>query len=438
MSCLVAKNRELFPKKLALVLPETTLSYEELDTYIETKKEYLQRKGIGAGDLIATYLPSSVELLALFFAAWRLKASLCPLNLRLPPQGVQASLLQLSPKLFFSPTATTPYPGKTTLFSSLALFTSGSTAQPKICVHTLESLLASASHYPLLELSSSSRYLLSLPLYHVSGIGILLRTFLAGATLSLDPKDPLITHLSLVPNQLQQSYENYPHLQSILVGGAPPAHLPPHLPIYLTYGLTETASWVLLQKNPKKIDGRYYLGFPLPSFQLHTTQEQELLVEGPSLFSGYVQNSLLQKAPIPFPTKDLVHFDPLHGYAIEGRKDFQFISGGENIQPEEIERELLQIPGIAEALVLAKKDPKYGQVPLALLVRGEKAPPSLEEIGRLLQEKLPKYKVPKELHYVDALPKVGMKLDRQKAMELLVDGMSYVVRTLGSIVTNPR
>jgi O-succinylbenzoic acid--CoA ligase len=96
---------------------------------------------------------------------------------------------------------------------------------------------------------------------------------------------------------------------------------------------------------------------------------------------------------------------------IDGRKDWMFISGGENIQPEEIERELLLIPEVLEAVVIGKNDPEFGKRPVAF-VRAEKTF-DFKRMQTVLCNKLPKYKIPIELHLIDELPKRNdFKVDR--------------------------
>jgi O-succinylbenzoic acid--CoA ligase len=295
---------------------------------------------------------------------------------------------------------------------ALFLRTSGSTAEPKLAVLSLANLLANAKGaLSILDLKPNDRWLLNLPLFHVSGIGILMRCILAQATIAADEKDVQITHLSCVPTQLYRASPVYKNLRCLLLGGAPIHSYPNHLPVIVTYGLTEMGSMVLAKEKP--ING--YLGFALPNRDLKLNKDGEILVRGSCLFQGYWQDGKIQKPDDWFATKDIGTFDPIHGIKISGRKDWQFISGGENIQPEEIEKFLLTIPGIEEAAVLPYKDLEFGARPVAFII-GAVNP---ETIKKKLSKHLPKYKIPKNFLFLKTMPTKGLKIDRAALFNFL-------------------
>lgn len=348
------------PHQIAILSKERTLTFAELDQYVDA---------LPPQPLIASE-PTSIHLVAKFFAAWRRGASLFPINPRIPaPPSVSAP----------------PH--------SLLLFTSGSTATPKIAVLSLDNLLANArGALVALDLKPNDQWRLTLPLYHVGGIGIIIRCILARATIVLDDS-PHITHLSCVPTQLYRATPIYKHLRCLLVGGAPIPHYP--FPISTTYGLTEMGSMVTLN------------GHLLPNREMKLAPDGEILVRGPCLFQGYLGHP---KTTDWFATGDIGHIGD-GKLIIDGRKDWMFISGGENIQPEEIERELLLIPEVLEAVVVGKNDPEFGKRPVAF-VRAEKTF-DLKRMQAVLSNKLPKYKIPIELHIIDELPKRNdFKVDR--------------------------
>lgn len=317
----------------------------------------------------------TVETIALFFALWRRDRVACPLSPRLPPQALADAIKQLDPN---QPFAT-------------LLFTSGTSNRPKIAAHSRDNHLQSAlGAIPLLNLSENSRYLLNLPLNHVGGLAILWRTFVAGATLVLSP-DLQPTHASLVPTQLYRSLDA-PYLRSLqclLIGGAPMTKRIEGLPLFQSYGMTETSSMIVFQK--KLINGA----------ELKIAQNGEILVRGPMLFQGYFDQRTGVNLPLTedgwFATRDLGRLHPDGKLEILGRLDRQFISGGENIQPEEIEAALLSLPGISMARVQPKADPEFGHLPIAYLTTTL----SPSEIDTRLREKLPGYKIPREYHLTE-------------------------------------
>ena len=394
------------PHQLALTDGNFSLSFSQLDAQTDEMKQRLQSAGIQEGSLIASHCPTDSRLISLFFAAWRLKASICPLSLYFPPAQISTYLSRLSPQLFIPSWDAWQKTNVPTLpiHSSLFLFTSGSMALPKIAVLPLQNLIANA--FPLIQilaLQPNDRWLLSLPLYHVGGISILIRSILARAAIALNPQDPHITHLSWVPTQLYRSTPIYKKLKCLLLGGAPTPKISSALPISISYGLTEMSS--LVTCNQKILKNR----------EVSLAPDGEILVRGPCLFQGYWRDSNLEKpfdANGWFKTGDLGKQSSSEDLYIQGRKDWQFISGGENIQPEEIENALLSIEEILEAAVLPKPDPEFGARPVAF-VKTSNPHFNLERMEKILLDQLPKYKIPTTLFLVDEMPKAGMKIDKK-------------------------
>ncbi len=384
----------------------------------------LSQSGIQPGDLIAISHPKEERLIALFFAAWRLHAAICPLSLRLPPLQLNEHLSRLNPSLYLSSFDPFP-PAKRTsqpIPADLLLFTSGSTGTPKIAALTLASLIANAEAVCMaLDLQPQDRWLLSLPLFHIGGIGLMLRCILAQATILLDEKNPDITHISYVPTQLYRSTPVYKKLRCVLLGGAPIHSSPPYLPIYASYGLTEMGSLVTARFQPPEKNDQYHLGPPLKGREVRLASDGEIEVRGACLFQGYWEKGILSPALNEegwFATGDLGILCPQDGLAITGRKDWQFISGGENIQPEEIEQALLTLPEIVEAVVVPLADREFGKRPAAC-VRTNDPAFNLSRMQTKLRDRLPKYKIPIALLILNDIPKNGLKVDRKKVLAML-------------------
>ena len=290
---------------------------------------------------------------------------------------------------------------------STYLMTSGSSGLPKIAAHTLSQHLYSAfglnTH---LTFGPTDQWLLSLPLYHVSGLGILFRCFFAGATLLIPgPGTPLkysITalqpsHLSLVPQQLKQIDHldgiTKQRIRAILLGGsACPETLLTQatqkgLPVLKSYGMTEMSATISCNSSPTQSSGTC-----LPYRELAITTDGEIAVRGKSLFAGYLEKDYLS-LPLTydgwFLTGDNGRIEDNHLY-VDGRRDAMIISGGENIQPEEIETVLLGIPEIEQVCVVGVSDPEFGQRPVAFIA------PMLPQADliKVLEKTLPKYKWP--------------------------------------------
>ena len=267
------------------------------------------------------------------------------------------------------------------------IFTSGSSASPKAVLlsygNHYYNALGSSVNLPVLP---GDRWLLSLPLWHVGGLGILFRCLLGGgavvvsdssASLTNQVVNDRITHLSLVPTQLRRLLDD-PHrsaasstLKAILLGGSPiPAALLSdavnnQLPIYLTYGLTEMASQVATGCSDHPRSPRV-----LPHRELQIAADGEIVVRGETLFKGYIEDGSIVRPLDPdgwFRTGDLGSLDSDGGLTVLGRKDNMFVSGGENVQPEQIEHALMAIDGIFDALVVPVEDREYGHRPVAFI-----------------------------------------------------------------------
>lgn len=329
-------------------------------------------------------------------------AIFCPINHKLPANVIAAQLERLQPKWILastgwekrvSPPANLPP-------SSFLLFTSGSTGTPKIASIPLSSFQNNArSANAVCDLRPNDGWRLSLPLYHVSGLSIVFRCLAAGAKIILDDRDRSVTHLSAVPAQLFTASPIYPNLRCLLLGGGPICTVPMRWPSLISYGLTETASLVLAGSTPDSL-------WPVLGKQIKLSEEGEVLIKGDSLFAGYWDGHTVH-APLDeegwFATKDLACFDPQKGYRIVGRKDRQFISGGENIQPEEIEQALLKLEGLIAAIVGPKKDEQYGMRPIAF-VKIQSGKIDRGKIQKALSNVLPRYKIPTDFFPLEEPP----------------------------------
>jgi O-succinylbenzoic acid--CoA ligase len=389
-------------KALALCLGEKELTYGQLSALVSKIQDQYALDQIPKKRPVAFLATKSAETIALFFALWRERLIAVPLSPKLPEHGI-AEALQATGAMLVSRGH-----GKKGAFIqatlapnalSTLLFTSGTTQKPKIAAHTFSNHLESAkAANKLLEIRAGDRYLLSLPLNHVGGIAAMVRAFVAGAALVENAP----THLSLVPTQLQRLLLNkqLPKTGRVfLIGGAPlsqellAAVLEQHLPIYQSYGMTETSSLIALQL-PHTPLMQIVEGAELK------IEEGEIYVRGKQLFQGYFSaQSGKTHLDLPlvdgwFATGDLGTLSPEGRLVWQGRKDRKFKSGGETIQPEELEALLLKIPGIIEAYIRPVAHEEFGLCPKALVLCNEAL--DLHEIERELRKQLPGYKIPKQ------------------------------------------
>lgn len=418
-SCPIAHHASLHPNKIAIEQDVRVLSYSQTETEVQRIQYYLIK--LLKPCRIGIIAHSSIDTILVYFAALREGFSVCLISPKDPPQLVQEKIQELELSAIFTKApSVNQIPSLAHTVTHIMedstityLYTSGSSAKPKIACLSYANLTYSAlGLLDILQLTSNSRYLLSLPLNHVSGLSILFRVFLSGATVVI-PKHPYelssvlikacISHLSLVSTQylhLLKTLNTLPQtLKNILLGGSSFSHSPLQegidrgIPICLSYGLTEMSSTVCCNPLLKTKDPSH-TGYLLPYRKLKLNEDGEILVAGETLFQGYydINTKTIVQQKGWFSTNDLGKF---HASALKlhGRKDRLIISGGENIQPEEIELALLNIAEIKNALVLPFTHKTFGQQVVAIIDADKDLPHDL--LTHYLEKTLPKYKIPK-------------------------------------------
>ncbi len=438
------------PNDPALVTLGRTLSYRTLDRVVTATAAHLRAIGVDPGMKVALHLPRSWQTVVLLMAIIRAKAVACPLSTRWPAERVADHLQRIDSVLLITDdhdaTAAAEDVGAVLTASAVLLtgrskrrtvtwplavnqpativFTSGSSGTPKAALHTIGNHYFSAEgSNQNIALARGDRWLLSLPLYHVGGLAILFRCWLAGATAviadqSLSIAEALhvhrITHASMVSTQLRRLVDGSrlgaarSTLNAVLLGGGPipeglleVAHAE-GLPLHTTYGMTETSSQVTTTPPDATLDQLKTAGRRLPHRALRISEEQEILVQGRTLFQGYVTGSTVHDpcdADGWLHTGDLGRLDSEDYLHVTGRKDNQFISGGENIQPEVIERALVQLKGIRRAVVVPISDAEFGWRPVAFVEPtrdGDGLP--LGEWRQRLGAALPRFMIPKRFY----------------------------------------
>ncbi len=381
----------------------------------------------------------------LFWACWREQIVCCPVNPAFPVARQQALQQQVhAPHCWPSSGLQFDFSQEITVSDDCQLdeeqlsnliFTSGSSGSPKIVAHRLGNHLANAQG-SIVPITTSDGWLLSLPLFHVGGLAILFRCFLAGACVVLpDPERSLaellqqapVTHLSLVPTQLyrllQQADFHFSatRVHHLLLGGAPlPESLiadcrEQQLIPWVSYGLSEMASQVCTTLAGKAgLVGKALAGREV------TIKNSEICVRGDTLFAGYYQPDGSLLLPLDdegwFHTGDAGYWQD-ESLGISGRIDNQFISGGENIQPEQIEQQLLQHPAVAQAIVVPVPDAEWG-MRCACFIDWQQSAISFTELTNWLRQYLPTYMLPKQWLSWPELPAGQLKIQRAEFKRL--------------------
>jgi O-succinylbenzoic acid--CoA ligase len=156
----------------------------------------------------------------------------------------------------------------------------------------------------------------------------------------------------------------------------------------------------------------------LPNREISISERGEILVRGETLFAGYAEGEELDR-PLDaggwFHTRDLGELDEEGYLRVGGRMDNLFISGGENIQPEEVEEALYRLEGVDEAVVVPVPDEEFGARPVAFVRMDDGEP---RDLARELEPVLPRFKIPISFQPWPESARRGMKVDRVSLSEL--------------------
>jgi O-succinylbenzoic acid--CoA ligase len=320
---------------------------------------------------------------------------------------------------------------------AVVLATSGSTGLPKGAELTAAALTASATaSLARLGAAPGERWLCCLPVHHISGLGVLVRSLLAGSMpVVTDRADVGVVvreaaqpdtgqgcqYISLVPTQLRRLLDGGAPLsgfRGILLGGAavPTGMLDEAAAagarVVTTYGMTETCG------------GCVYDGVPLDGVQVATGADSRIKISGAVLFSRYRLAPELTRAAFRdgwFVTSDLGEL-AAGRLAVRGRADDVIISGGEKVVAGEVEHVLRGCPGVRDAVVVGTPDPDWGELVTVIVVAADLAdPPRLEEIRDYVRDRLPRYAAPRSMVLVDKLPMLPSgKPDRQVIRDIAI------------------
>lgn len=331
--------------------------------------------------------------------------------------GVHAGLLRGSPVAILDPRrpASGPAAAAARPEAALTVFTSGTTGEPRPVGLRASMIEAQArGTWEALGLGDDERWLCPLPLSHVGGLMVVLRSAVHGTTAVLRPVDALpgCTLVSLVPTQLSRLLDAGiappSSLRAVLLGGAgAPRPLLERAaaagwPVAQTYGLTQACSSVTISE-PGDVDTQ---GAPLPGIEVRIAPDGEIVVSGPTVAGGG-----------PLRTGDLGALDAWGRLVVTGRKADTIVTGGENVAPAQVEAVLLEHPDVADAAVFGRADPEWGEAVHARVVsRDRAAPPDPAVLRAFARERLPGFATPKSIELVAGpLPRnAGGKLLRRE------------------------
>jgi len=415
MTAWLAHQARHHGKAAALVQGAERVSYADLARRAARHAAVLAEIGVRRGDHVFVQTRTTLNSATWLHAVVWLGAALVPLDPELPRARTRQLVRQLEPTALIATNAAalgSEIAGACPIFdadsaarSSLApvdpapydparratvMLTSGSTCEPRAVPLTLENHRASALAIARrLNIGSSDQWLLCLPLNHIGGLAVLVRSVITGSTVCFQPNfDPAVilgeladqphTLTSMVPAMLQrlmahQAGRVSTRLRVLLVGGAPasPALLRDARgngwPVVPTWGMTEACSQVatLSPDEAGQVDFEAQPGIagrPLPGVEVRIGSSGTLQIRGPMVFSGYLPDGRAgPDADGWFATGDTGKFMPDGSLAITGRVDDVIISGGVNVNLEAVRRRLAGCPLIGDIALVALEDPDWGQ-----------------------------------------------------------------------------
>jgi long-chain acyl-CoA synthetase len=473
------------PHSAAVADDKTDLDNAQFLAAVQRAAASLRVHEVSAGDVVAIMLPNTAGFVVSLFAAWRLGATVTPINPSLRPAEVTYQVSDADAKVLIvektpeydagapavgiddldngepgpAAVAVAPHDGDDTL--ALLIYTSGTTGRPKGVMLDHANLEAMCNGViDAFKLTSADHSLLILPLFHVNGIVVgTLSPLLAGGRATVAGRfrpEPFFerieqtrpTYFSAVPTiytmlrGLPASVKPDTSSVRFAICGAAPASVELletfesryGIPIIEGYGLSEgsCASTV----NP--LDGVRKpgtVGLPVPGQTIRIVdtagrpvpdgQPGEVVIKGPNVMRGYLNRPEETAKTVVdgwLHTGDIGRLDEDGYLVLVDRAKDMLIRGGENIYPREIEAIVHQLPQIAEAAVIGRMHAVYGEEPVLFVSLHPQQTLDTDTIRAHLSDSLSKYKLPVEITIMDDLPKNAVgKIDKPTLRKRLVE-----------------
>jgi len=465
-------------------------TYAELRAGVARVASRLAAAGVRAGDRLIIYAENRPGFIYTYLAGMRLGAVVVPANVLyragelehvIADAGARAIAVseQSAPHLpaaagdlirvpladveawFADPALPAGFPVPATADDDVAIliYTSGTTGRAKGAMLTHGNLAAIAAQVNAAwRWTAADRLLLTLPLFHVHGLGAGLNgTLAAGGALTLRERFDAGFAIDVLARGEATMFFGVPTMYVRFLEQAPPgtrfdrvrlfvsgsAALPASVheafeatfgaSILERYGSTEFGFALGNRYEGPRFAGT--VGFPLPDVGVRLDgppgEAGEVLVNGPNVCIGYWNDP--EKTAAAFLTDatgarwfrsgDLATFDPERGYTICGRLKDLIISGGFNIYPSEVEDELLRVPGVRAGAIVGRPDDARGEVPVAFIEADDPFDPAV--VIETMRDRLASFKVPKAVYRLEALPRNAMgKVEKTRLRAMLADGLA--------------
>lgn len=470
-------NLEISVDKVFILTDSVNITYQELNQKVELAAKHLFENGIRTGDIVPILSDHSSDYIISLLALWIIGAIPAPLNSKLSSVEIENQiiflkskyLLQLNSNFKISLHSITRLdfnicnnlknfeynssikPNQT----AIILFTSGSSGKPKAVELTFSSLINSAViGNKFLNQTNDDTWLASLPFYHIGGFSILFRALMFGAKIVM-PKDlkvPSIiqsmnhhkpTLISLVSSQmseiLKSNIQPLSELRYILLGGGFidtklfQEALHKGWKVCKVYGSTETSSFICVLSPEEFKFKPESVGKPIRPNEISILDEKgselppntvgEIVIKSSALMKGYFNDEELTNQKLKdgyYFTSDIGYVDEQGYLYVVNRRNDLIITGGENVNPLEVERAILKFPKVKEVCVFGIDDEKWGQKIVAAIIPMKNQQFTLDELKNYLNEKIAVFKIPKEIYFFNELPKTELgKIKREQVKNLL-------------------
>ena len=438
------------PSKIYIQERKNTYSYLDIAEMVHAYSQALLREGVKVHDRALIYLPCNVTMIEIILSCFEIGVIAIPISTNLTPIELDRIIKTLRPRIIISnwegrkkikqQSFTIACIEELIISSSgcsiiqnsykknlkdvcAIILTSGTSGTPKAVQLTYQNFVTSCNNWnEFLEFQSEDQFLCCLPLYHIGGFAVLIRALLYGFSVNLMQdfeeknihntieKYP-VTIISLVPTMLKrildikEGLSSLKSLRHILLGGGPcPKYLldlciKEQLPIIKVYGMTETCSGTFGLKLLEEPENMHYAGRPFPGVKFWI-DNNEIHISGLMVMKGYFGEEEVQgqhnSHDLGYIKDDLLFLDIR-------RKDL-IVSGGENINPIEVEECLINVDGIIDAVVVGKKDDRLGQKVIAYIVKTSTFK-GKKYVQNELKKILSSYKIPKDYISVPQIPR---------------------------------
>lgn len=477
----ILKRASLTPFKIALIDIQTNRQWTYKELANETLKwlNVLQKKGLSKGSRVALIAENSIDFFPILFACGLGGFIFVPLNWRLAEKELIHIIEDCTPSLLltdhkfeqlgkriFQNTFTLQCSEEKADYQStsmsgsdpwLMIYTGGTTGKPKGVVLSFDAVNCNALNTIVSwGLEPSDCTLNYMPLFHTGGINALaLPILMVGGTVVIgnkfNPEEAIRavndykTTISLfVPTMYQGMVDTdyfkestFPTVKVFLSGGAPcPKTIYDHfakkgLQFKEGYGLTEAGpnNFYISPELAAKKKGSVGKSMLFNSVQIRNEEGAickmnevgELYLQGKHVFTNYWNNEKETAKSLDngwLKTGDLAKMDEDGDIYIVGRKKDMIITGGENVYPQEVEQCIITHPQVKEVAVVGIPDKKWGEIVTAFIVSKNPSPEMKDDILALCRTQLGVYKVPKQIDFVEELPKTHVgKIDKKQLIE---------------------